>query len=267
MIIDFLKERLHFESSLTLFVILSVGVVLLYVRPSSRLARRFFLTCAIGFWFMTSAIGAQLLSAGLSRGLSQVQSRADAPGADAVVVLGAGSTTMSADGQVVGLLTRTSLLRVLEAARVSKVIDARVVVAVGGIPRPDLELKPESALLREALVAAGISPERIVEESSSRNTREHARQIPPLLRAHRVRQFVLVTSPVHMRRAVALFRLEGVNPVPSISLNWSEHRQSPPLLIPSNDSLGLSNAALYDYAAWAYYWWNGWLSPRGSESG
>ena len=262
MIIDFIKERLPLGSPLTLFLVLSVGVVLLYVRPSSRLARRFFLTSAIGFWFVTSAIGAGVLSAGLSHGLSQLQSRADAHGAEAVVVLGAGATTLSAGGQIAGVLTTTSVLRVLEAARVSKVIDARVVIASGGIPRPDLELRPESVLLREALVAAGVPPERIVEESASRSTREQAHVIPPLLRAHGARQFVLVTSPAHMRRALAVFRLEGTDPVPSVSLTRSEQIPPPPLLIPNDESLGLSSAAAYDYAAWVYYWWNGWLTPR-----
>ena len=261
MIIDFVKERLPLGSPLTLLLILSVGVVLLYVRPSSRVPRRFFLMCAIGFWFVTSGIGSSALSAGLSHGLSQIQSRADADGAEAVVVLGAGAATFSAGGQVAGVLTTTSLLRALEAARVSKIIDARVVIAVGGIPRPDLELRPESALLREALLAAGVPPDRIVEESASRNTREQARFVPTLLRARGVRQFVLVTSPVHMRRALALFRLEDTDPVPSVSLTRSEQLSPPPLLIPNDDSLGLSNAAAYDYAAWVYYWWNGWLGP------
>ena len=110
-----------------------------------------------------------------------------------------------------------------------------------------------------ALVAAGVRPERIVEESGSRNTREHARMLQPLLETHRVRRFVLVTSPVHMRRALAVFRLEGIEPVPSVSLNRSEYLTPPPLWVPNDESRQLSNAAAYDYAAWVYYWWNGWV--------
>jgi hypothetical protein len=54
----------------------------------------------------------------------------------------------------------------------------------------------------------------------------------------------------------------GVDPVPSVSSIRSEQLPPPLLLIPDDDSLNLSNAAAYDYAAWVYYWWNGWLTPH-----
>lgn len=262
LIIEFVKERLRPASPLTLFLVRGVEVVLLYARGSSRFVRRFFLSALVGFWLLTTPIGSGLLAAGLSHGLSQIHSAEEAGGADAIVVLSAGADTMSAGGHIAGVLTPTSLLRALEAARVSKVIGARLVVASGGVPRPDLLLLPESRMLREALIGAGVPPETIVEESISKTTREQVRLVPAVRRAHGVRRFVLVTSPVHMRRALALFRAEGLDPVPSVSLMRSEHLKPPPLLVPSEDALFVSNAAIYDYAAWVYYWWNGWLAPR-----
>lgn len=256
--IEFAKQALGPASPLTIFLILATGVVVLYARPASRLARWFFTAALVGFWLLTTPVGAGLLAAGLSHGLTQIQTAEQAGGADAVVVLSAGAITVRAGGHVVGTLTRPALLRVLEAARVSKLIDARLVVASGGTSRPDL-LLPESRMLRDALIDAGVPPERIVEESVSRTTREQAEQVPPVLRAHGIRRFVLVTSPVHMRRAIALFRSAGLDPVPSVSLMRSEHQKAPPLLLPSQDALDLSNAAVYDYAAWVYYWWNGWV--------
>ncbi len=81
-----------------------------------------------------------------------------------------------------------------------------------------------------------------------------------MLRAKGVRQFVLVTSPVHMRRSLDVFRLEGFDPVPSVSLTRAEHLRPPPLLLPNCGSLEISQEAIYDYAAMAYYWWRGWLT-------
>jgi uncharacterized SAM-binding protein YcdF (DUF218 family) len=257
-IIDYAKEHLYLGSPLSLLLVLGAGM-LLCVRPSSRPIRACFLVVLVGFWLMTTSLGATLLSATLVRGLSPLQSRAQAGGADVVVVLGGGASTFNAGGRIVGVLTPTSAMRVLEAARVSELIGARLVVASAGIPRPDLQMLPESVMLRDALVAAGVPPEKIVQESESKTTREQAELVPAILRAHAARQFVLVTSPTHMRRALTLFRAAGFDPVPSISLVRSEQLSEPSLVIPSDDALRQSGQAFYEFAAWAYYWWNGWL--------
>ena len=262
MIIDFVKANLSLSSPLMLFVLLSIGVVLLYARPAGRPARRFFLTLLIVFWLVTTAMGARVLTMGLSYGLSQIHSRGEANGADVVVLLGGGAATWNAAGRVAGVLTPSSILRVLETARVSDVIGARLVIASGGVPRPDIQLKPESDLLRAALISAGVPPEQIVEESRSKTTREQAKLIPAVLRAHGVGRFVLVTSPTHMRRALALFRAEGLDPVPSVSLIRSENSSPVPLALPSDEALRQSNEAVYQYAAWAYYWWQRFVPPR-----
>jgi uncharacterized SAM-binding protein YcdF (DUF218 family) len=261
-IIDFVKEWLHLTSPLTVFIVLSVAVALNYARPSSRLARRCLLALLAGFWFVTTSLGATLLASPLARGLSRLQTRSEANGAEAVVVLGGGAATFTAGGRTIGTLMPGSLLRTLEAARVSEVIGARLVIASGGIPWPELQVKPESEMLRDALILAGVPAAKIVQESGSRTTRDQVRLIPALLRAHGVERFVLVTSPTHMRRALALFRAVGLDPVPSVSLERSEQVKPPPLVVPTDDALSRSNQAVYEYAAWVYYWWNGWLKPE-----
>jgi uncharacterized SAM-binding protein YcdF (DUF218 family) len=260
-IIDFVKQFLYLGSPLSLVVVLAAGL-LLCARPSSRLFRACFFTALIGFWLVTTSIGSTLLTAPLVRGLTPLQSRTQANGADTVVLLGGGASTFSTGGRVVGVLTPTSAMRVLEAARVTDLIGARLVVASAGIPRPDLQLRPESEMLRDALVAAGVSPDKIVQESESKTTREQAELVPAILRAHGVRQFVLVTSPTHMRRALALFRAVGLDPVPSIAQVRSEQLGPPSFVVPSDDALRQSGQAIYEFAAWVYYWWNGWFKAR-----
>jgi uncharacterized SAM-binding protein YcdF (DUF218 family) len=259
-IIDFLKERFSLGSPLLFVVVLAIGVALLYTRP--RLGRRFFLLALVGFWLVATSTGANLLTIGLARGLPQIQSKSDAQGADAVVLLGGGAVTFSAGGRMGAGLTPSSMLRALEAARVAGLIDARVVIASAGIPRPDVQRKPESEMLRVALVAAGVPADLIVEESISKSTREQAQLIPEVLRTPNVRRFVLVTSPAHMRRALALFRAEGLDPVPSVALLRSDDAPPLSLAMPGDAALRQSNEAFYEYAAWAYYLWKGWLKPR-----
>src|SRR5213080_3092478 len=89
--------------------------------------------------------------------------------------------------------------------------------------------------------------------------RDHPQFVGPLLRELHAQRFVLVTSPTHMRRALAVFRAAGFDPVPSVAPLRSEHVTPPPLLLPNDESWYLSDMAVYDYLALAYYWWRGWL--------
>jgi uncharacterized SAM-binding protein YcdF (DUF218 family) len=265
MILDFIKEHLHPSSPFTMLVVLSAGVAWLFLRPSARGPRRFLLAVLVAFWFISTNTGATLLVAGLGHGFVALHGREEARGAEAVVVLGGGAATYSAGGQVVGVLTMPSMLRALEGARVAKLIGARLVVASGGEPRPELQLKPESEMLAAALIAAGVPADRVIEESASKTTRDQARLIPAMLRARGIDRFVLVTSPVHMGRSLSLFRAQGIEPIPSVSLMRSEHLPPPSMILPDEWALVVSDEALYDYMAWVYYWWKGWLRPATSR--
>ncbi len=261
MILDFIKERLHVSSALSLVILLAVGALWLWRRPLSRRPRWYFSALALGFWFVTAPVGAGLLVHGLSRGLDRVTTREQARGAEAVVVLGGGVSTAIVGHEVGGTLTATTLIRALEGVRVFKLIGARVLIVSGGIPRPDRQIQPESGLLREFAVKAGIPASSIVEESQSKNTRDQAARVGPILRALHVHQFVLVTSPMHMRRSLGVFRAAGLDPVASIAPLRSEQLLPPYWFVPNDESWSLSDMAVYDYIALGYYWWRGWLKP------
>jgi len=210
------------------------------------------------YWLLATWTGATLLTFAVAHGLTQLPDRESAGGADTVVVLGGGAATFGQSGAVIGLLTSGSVLRALEAARVYKAIGARLVIVSGGIPTPGFQLAPESALLRAALIDAGVPADRIVQDPEARTTREHPRTLGPILQSHHVSRFVLVTSPAHMRRALAVFRAAGLDPVPSVSLRRPENLPPPKWIVPTNESLYQSGQAIYEFGAWVYYRWNGW---------
>jgi uncharacterized SAM-binding protein YcdF (DUF218 family) len=261
MILEFVKEQLRPASPLTLFLVWTVGVAWLWRRPESRAPRRYLLAVVALFFVLTTPIGAELLVAGLGHGFGRIESAADARGATTIVVLGGGGTTVSVGGAVAGAPAIGSMLRALEGARVFRLIGARLIVVSGGIPNPDRQLVPESAMLRAAIVGAGVPAAAVVEESRSRTTREQANFLAPILAARGARRFVLVTSPPHMRRSMSVFRAAGLDPIPSVAPIRSDNLRRPPWLLPNDDSVTLSDMALYEYAAWAYYWWRGWTAP------
>jgi uncharacterized SAM-binding protein YcdF (DUF218 family) len=213
----------------------------------------------IVLYLASTAIGSNLMLASLAHGLTSIQSREDARGAEAVVILSGGVSTLRGGGVILTELSTPSALRVLEGARVFKLIDAKLAIVSGGIADPRVELKPEAQHMADALIQAGVPAEKIALDLLAKNTFDHARTVRPILEAHHIRQFVIVTSPEHMRRALAVFRSAGFDPLYSISLQRSDHLKPPPWLVPNDDSLILSNSCVYEYFGWAYYFARGWL--------
>ena len=254
-LVEFLKQHPPLESALIQVVFASALVAWLFWRGASLALKRVLLVGVAGYWLLTTPLGAGALVAGLSYGLAPIQSREEARGADTIVLLGGGADTYTYGGVVIGAFTGGSAFRALEAARVYKLIGARTVIASGGNPEPWHERLPESQLLRDALTQAGVAPGDIVQESTSMTTRDQARLLRSILRARGAERFVLVTSPMHMRRALGAFRREGLDPIPSLAPLASDTEDAPALLVPSDQSRYLSDLALYDYAAGIYYWW------------
>jgi len=64
------------------------------------------------------------------------------------------------------------------------------------------------------LVARGTAPEALILERESLTTRQNARKVAQLLALRGWRRIGLVTSDFHMRRAIRLFREEGLSVEP-----------------------------------------------------
>ena len=241
---------------------LAIGALWMWRRRSSRAPRAYFAVLAIAYWLAATPVGAALLNANLTRGLGRILTRDEAGGADTVVLLGGGIATVTVGGQTAGMPTTSSLLRALDAARVFKAIGGRLLVVSGGNVHPDRQSMPESLLLHRFVVEAGVPSDRILDESSSETTVDQARCVDALLRPRGIRRVVLVTSPDHMKRSLAVFRAVGMDPIGSIAPVRSELRPAQSLFLPNGESLSLSDDAVYEYSAYAYYWMRGWVSPR-----
>jgi len=240
-------------------VALAIAALWFWRRPASKGLRLYVAVITLGYWLVTTSLGAYVLVTPLSHGMPRITSRDQARDAQAVVVLGGGAFTARVGAESGGVLTGSSLLRALEAARVIEIVGAPIVIASGGIPRPDRDVRPESEMLRDMLVKLGVAPSAILEESQSKTTYGQAQAVAALLRERHIERVVLVTSQTHMRRSLAVFRAAGVDPVPSVAPLRSEMSLPPPPLLPNVESLGLSDDAVYEYAAFVYYWARGYL--------
>ncbi|GLQ11047.1 multidrug MFS transporter [Devosia yakushimensis] len=88
----------------------------------------------------------------------------------------------------------------------------RIVVTGGRSPEDKLS---EAEASRNWLVANGVPAEAIVEEDQSRTTIENLAFATPVLRQAEIASVLIVSDPLHMRRAMLIAGRAGLNAQPS----------------------------------------------------
>jgi uncharacterized SAM-binding protein YcdF (DUF218 family) len=76
-----------------------------------------------------------------------------------------------------------------------------------------------ASAMRDFIIKFGVPSRRVILDSSSINTRNHAMNLVNILEEKGISRFVLVTSPTHIRRSVLTFRVVGLDPIPSSSIS------------------------------------------------
>ena len=179
------------------------------------------------------------------------------PEADAIILLGGGVHRRRAP-EVMGDLNRWSD-RLLFAATLYQQGKAPVIVLSGGGPEGG---DTDAAMAQEILEVMGVPAAATVLEEGSRNTRGNAVYSAAIVRERGWQQVLLVTSALHMRRATALFRQQGVNAIPAAT----DHRLGGPeeewvwqSFVPNLAGLIDTHYAMHELAGYLVYAWLGWL--------
>jgi uncharacterized SAM-binding protein YcdF (DUF218 family) len=158
-----------------------------------------------------------------------------------IVVLGGGHNTAPTLPPT-SELNVVTLARVVEAVRLKhQVPSARLVVSGGygaGITQADVA--------RAAAVSLGVAPADVVREGRTYDTADEARFIHEIVRDE---PFILVTSASHLPRAVALFRKQGMSPLPAPADYGAldDPGISPYSFIPSPASVSKLERASHEY--------------------
>lgn len=240
-----------------LLVSLVPGVMLLFRKKDGGRAGKIWITLLVLlYWVLSTPFTAAALVKLLSPDLPPVMSKADARGATAIVLLAGGMDVHSSRGGSYGAPTRDGSLRVVEAARLYRLLGGVPILATGG---RRIAQYSEAGMMAHQLEQLGIPADHIIMEEQSTNTRDHAMLVPPLLKQHGIEHFVLVTSPQHIARALAVFRAVGLSPVPSTPEINVEQGEFLEIYLPSRTGLYISERMMYDLLAWAYYKARGWI--------
>ncbi|MEN8174879.1 MAG: YdcF family protein [Pseudomonadota bacterium] len=136
-------------------------------------------------------------------------------------------------------------------------------VLVSGGSGSDLMEEPESTLIRELLVAWGVPEAAILTDGASTSTITNARESAALLEKSSATRILLVTSALHLRRAVGVFRAMDLEVVPVPAIHRLDPQSTPfwePVdFLPSPAALAATSAAIVEYLGYYYYRARGWL--------
>jgi uncharacterized SAM-binding protein YcdF (DUF218 family) len=94
-----------------------------------------------------------------------------------------------------------------------------------------------------ALTDLGVSDSDIVRESDGLNTYDHAKNIAAIMKTHPAETIYLVTSALHLRRALLYFAAFGLRPIPFPS----DYIHVPRLVVPVGYNFAVADIALHQY--------------------
>lgn len=236
----------------------SVVAVFAAVRPRSSTARRALLLAA-GAYFAASVYAVPVIvSKILTSGYHRFEASDTPSGRVALVVFGDGDELVNGWEDRISIPSEVGAARVLEAARVYEIAHPSWVISSGGNVRPDDPEEPSSRNMRDMLVRLGVPAERIVLESTSRNTHDEAVLIAPMLRSFGANAVILVTSAVHMRRSLGVFRAVGWTATPAIAPDSWFGNGWDDWLRPSVHGVYFSGQVVHELLGIPYYRVRGW---------
>jgi uncharacterized SAM-binding protein YcdF (DUF218 family) len=249
----FLFKKIAGELLAPLSVVLvaaAVGLVLLWFTRRQRLGK--LVATAAFLLLITMAygwLGGPALHA-LERDYAPMAS--PPAGIKWIVVLGGGAY---ADPELPTLWRahEATLARTVEGVRLQRRLpDAKLVLSGGPVFGSGSDAEVMSAMAIEL----GVARERIVMEGASTDTEGQARVVRELLKGERC---ILVTSAVHMRRSLALFRKQGIDalPAPTHYLSQSSPGIRPGDFFPRAGRIQGADAAAHEFLGLAWHWLTG----------
>jgi uncharacterized SAM-binding protein YcdF (DUF218 family) len=231
----------------TILVMLVIGCALLWSKRLLAVGRTLVTAGVIALLLVACGVPFGAVTNAFEHRYAPVLDPASVAGARWVVVLGGGHRARP-DIPVSSYPETASLYRIVEGIRLHRLLPgSRIVFSGGGAVGSVSTAKAGSELAR----VLGVSPEHIVIEEQSESTAEESRRIRDVVRND---PFVLVTSAVHMPRALTFFHARGMNPIPAPTEYLSDGRQ---IVWPSLQQMTEANAVAHEMVGFGWAWLRG----------
>lgn len=179
------------------------------------------------------------------------------PEAQAIVVLG-GHTANNRQNWFLPYTPNTTSSRVDRAAQLYQQQRAPVLVVSGAALDGAFS---EAQMMARSLQQQYVPEDAVLMETESLTTHENGVYTAQLLKQQNLTSFLLVTSALHMPRAMAVFRQQGLEPIPAGALPQITVPQGTRFYswLPSWRALEASRSIIKEYAAFLIYRLRGWI--------
>ncbi|MBF0136635.1 MAG: YdcF family protein [Magnetococcus sp. DMHC-1] len=233
--------------------LLALVVILHASRRRPVAARRWGLGVILSLWMVATPQMVNLLALPLESQYPPIPVTA-LPQRDVIIVLG-GAVKMPDFPRLEVELGEASD-RVLYALRLYQAGRApRILLSGGGFP------EPEAAAMASLLQTWGVPAEALMLETKSLSTRENALQSQQIMNRFGLHKAILVTSALHMPRALATFRTAGLDVIPATTDVNISIKAEPFLVryLPDPGAMAGVTQAVRERAAFWLYRSRGWI--------
>ena len=169
-----------------------------------------------------------------------------------VVVLGGGAINQNTQLPSTSRLGSSSTARLLEGIRLFNHLDDATLITSGGTSKA-IPIEGWTCFqMKELAVLLGVEKENILPLCDTRDTYEEAKNIQEALGD---KSFLLVTSALHMPRAMFFLKKIGLNPIPAPAdfKGQSKYNYNYSPLVPSAGHFSHSSSAIKEYIGQIFY--------------
>ena len=241
-----------FLPPMIIIVLLVYGLVCVNLRKKS--GKLFILTGVLLFYLLSISPVTNVIIKPLETRYQPVKIvTANSP---SVIVVLAGGVKVNHVFPVTSALKCSSMARILEAYRIYRMIKSPEIIIVGGSGDPLVDFE-ESKKMRDVMLMLGVSRKRVKIEVESRDTYEN---LGAVKRELNKTPFWLVTSAIHMPRAMFLAGKFGLKAVPAPCDSHYNQVTGLTSFIPDPYNFYVCTAAANEYLGLAWYklaWWLG----------
>lgn len=183
----------------------------------------------------------------------------DGAPADAVVALGGGQRVSEQDPLGFAMEDRGS--RVLTAVQLVRLGRARTLVLGGSWPMPNQPEIPSMCVVQNWIVSWGLCAGPVTNLGICVNTHDEAIAFSKMARQEGWSRIALITSALHMRRSVALFKKQGLQVIPVAADFQADgvSRDLPFSPFPREQRMDLLALYLHEKIGWWVYRLKGWI--------
>ncbi|WP_264324898.1 YdcF family protein [Romeriopsis navalis] len=253
-----LIQLLFYPLGLSIFLTL-IGLLLLKRRGLYKFGITLLVFALSLLWISSTS----LVARSMAQSLEFQNLPKEVAAADAIVVLGGATKSHQAPRTMPEVNDAGD--RIIYATRLYKDGKApKIIVSGGRIPWHG-DVGTEADHMASLMELFGVPRSALLEESDSMNTRKNAENIKQMLEKEQLNKLILVTSAIHMPRALAIFRRLEIDVVPAPTdfysvFPYKGKKASFQLssLLPQVGNLDLTTRAMKEYIGLWVYRLRGW---------